>query len=251
MMLFIANLDLNHTKKILNSLYHSNEKTHLYLAIFNENKELAKCLIDCGANPNIKNTDNKWDMPLHLAIRQGDIEMVELLVQKSASFKSWNHDSEGALCVAVRTQNLEMLRCLGRLSITPYELHRSPFILAQHLRNVEIMRFLFEIGLGISQINSKMNYGTTSILYAIMRDGDIKMAQLLIEQGANVNIENKDKERPLHWAIDNENMPMVTLLVEKGADVYAPNSKGKRPLQLAIDTGNTELIEYLQKQGAN
>jgi ankyrin repeat protein len=78
----IAHINQEHAKYIINTLYDSNQKTHLYCAIFNKNKELTKCLIECGANPNIHNNDVQWDMPLHLAIRHGDIKMVELLVQK-------------------------------------------------------------------------------------------------------------------------------------------------------------------------
>ena len=61
----------------------------------------------------------------------------------------------------------------------------------------------------------------------------IRLAQRLLESGADVNAQSKDHETPLHLASRHRLHEMARLLLKNGADVDVMNSEGKTPLQLA------------------
>jgi ankyrin repeat protein len=79
-----------------------------------------------------------------------------------------------------------------------------------------------------------------------------RLAQKLLECGADVNAQNKDHETPLHLTVRHRLPEMAQFLLEHGADVNAKNSRGKSPLQFASGRKRREmkrmLLEYSSKQ---
>ena len=61
----------------------------------------------------------------------------------------------------------------------------------------------------------------------------LRLAQRLLENGADINAQNKDQETPLHLASCLRLHEMARLLLKHGANVNAKNSQGKSPLQVA------------------
>ena len=82
-------------------------------------------------------------------------------------------------------------------------------------------------------------------------DGDLEIATLLIEAGANVNAENKHGWTPLSAACTVGDLEMVTLLIEAGADVNAKNMNGNTPLHVACSEGRLEIATLLIEEGAD
>lgn len=72
--------------------------------------------------------------------------------------------------------------------------------------------------------------------------------QQLINYGANVN--NMDIS-PLHYACKLGNIEIIQLLLGNGADINLINNSGKSPIYYACKHGNIELIKYLIEHGAN
>ncbi|KAN0141639.1 Ankyrin repeat-containing domain protein, partial [Lactarius tabidus] len=77
-------------------------------------------------------------------------------------------------------------------------------------------------GLGMSQWDQKWHPGKV-----------LRLAERLLESGADVNAQNKDQETPLHLASRLRLHAMARLLLKNGADVNAKNSEGKSPLHVA------------------
>jgi ankyrin repeat protein len=92
-------------------------------------------------------------------------------------------------------------------------------------------------------VNSKNRYGATALSYACDR-GSVEMVRLLIERGADVNVEDTFYHAtPLGWAADKGYVEIVKLLLDKGA-------KGKEDaLQSAVFGGHTELVKSLLARG--
>ncbi len=61
-----------------------------------------------------------------------------------------------------------------------------------------------------------------------------KSARVLIENGADLEAQDGDGDRPLHYAVKHSTLEIVSLLLEKGADVHAPNNDGETPYMLMI-----------------
>ena len=82
--------------------------------------------------------------------------------------------------------------------------------------------------------------------------GSLRLLQLLLEHGADVNQANpKTNETPLLAACSNNRMDMVEFLLAHGADVNAAGDHHVTPLLLACISTNASLVECLLKHGAD
>jgi ankyrin repeat protein len=67
-------------------------------------------------------------------------------------------------------------------------------------------------------------YGQNPIYYAV-RDGRIDTIKLMIEKGANINIEDKYGQNCIFYAIRESRVDVVELLIEKGANINQVDKK--------------------------
>lgn len=78
-------------------------------------------------------------------------------------------------------------------------------------------------------------------------------AKILLARGGDPNLPAADTKTPLHRATSMKFVRMVELLVESGANVNAEATEqgipGLTPTQIARDQGYTELAAYLQSKG--
>ncbi len=80
---------------------------------------------------------------------------------------------------------------------------------------------------------------------------DYALAQLLIENGAQLNAQDKVKLTPLHLACERGAIKIAQLLIEKGADISARDIVGYTPLHIACEEGHVEIAKLLIKNGAD
>lgn len=82
-------------------------------------------------------------------------------------------------------------------------------------------------------------------------NGNVKIARILIENGAVVDFQNIDKMTSLHQAVKMDKFEMVTFLINKGADVNAKGDVGMTPLHYNAMQGNSEITRILIARGAH
>lgn len=70
-------------------------------------------------------------------------------------------------------------------------------------------------------------------------------AEVLLDVGADVNIQDSDGMIALHLAASRGHEELVRLLLEKRASISVPNSHGLTALQLAICSGHDHLARLL------
>jgi cytohesin len=92
-------------------------------------------------------------------------------------------------------------------------------------------------------------FGFTLLHYAAM-DGRHEIAKLLLEHGADPNIQDNNGRTPLHWAAWKGHLEVVELLLEHGADPNVQDYGGMTPLHYAA-TGHLEVVELLLEHGAD
>ena len=83
---------------------------------------------------------------------------------------------------------------------------------------------------------------------------DIKIyraVSLLIENGADVNGMNKNRETPLHLACQSGKICITDLLLNNKARVDPVNEKGYTPLMVACQEKMGKVVQRLLKKGAN
>jgi ankyrin repeat protein len=70
-------------------------------------------------------------------------------------------------------------------------------------------------------------------LHMAARSGDAEIMKLLLEnKSIHMNEENDSGMTPLHLAVEHGNMAVADLLVERGADLSKKNMKGQTPVEL-------------------
>ena len=85
--------------------------TLLFLAVLDGKIEMAKCLIDNGADVDMKSTSD-GATPLHLAAIYGEIEIVKSLIDNGAQVDLKDPVGSTPLHCAVFTAQIEVVKCL-------------------------------------------------------------------------------------------------------------------------------------------
>ena len=91
-------------------------------------------------------------------------------------------------------------------------------------------------------------------LFKAARKGHLKIGQLLLDHGINVESLNDDLSTPLIVASQYGHTSIVRLLLESGkclTDRYGVSLTGRSALMIASENGHTETVEVLLKYGAN
>ena len=113
---------------------------------------------------------------------------------------------------------------------------------------VHCIRLLLENGADIEVENAD---GLRPIHWAV-RTGSVELVELLIQHGANVDAADVFGNRPLHEAACH-GLSVVQLLVHHGTKVNIQNIDGKTPLHVAnaIEREHSDVAVFLLKAGAN
>jgi ankyrin repeat protein len=93
----------------------------------------------------------------------------------------------------------------------------------------------------LDELNKK-NKDSLSSLHLVCMNNQLAVARLLIEHGADINIESQNKDSPLILACKNNNKEIVELLIEHGANINSRNKKGDTALISLIKDSDNEYI---------
>lgn len=235
-----------------------NRQTPLHYAIQSGNTEVAKYLIDHGANLNVhdnyyQKTNTKYvyyKTPLHYAIESGNIEIAKYLIDRGANPNIQDAYSKTPLYSAIYSGNTEIVKYLLDHNADPNSksYYTFPLLAGIKLGNAEIVKSLIEYG---ADLGIKNTSAQTLLHYAIELK-HTEIAKYLIDRGIDVDTRDiSSGKSPLHFAMHMKNMEVVKYLIEHNADIDIQDSYGLTPLHLAVDIGNKKMIEQLVEKGAN
>eukprot|EP00834_Sanchytrium_tribonematis_P003464 NODE_134_length_16603_cov_0.784052.p1 type:complete len:820 gc:universal NODE_134_length_16603_cov_0.784052:4696-2237(-) len=217
----------------------NSEWTPLHLSCTNGYVETTKLLLDKGAEINVKN--NEGCTPLHTACVRGHVSvvklMVKLMLEGGADINIKNNDGRTPLMTVCQVGQVELLR-LFLNSDAKFDL-QGLLCLASRYGQVEVAQLLLDRG---ADVNFEVNDLTP--LHSASRYGYVEIAKLLLDRGADINCKNSVGQTPLHFASYHEGTSVVKLLLDRGADVHCKNKNGKTPYDL---TENKEIKTLLQQ----
>jgi ankyrin repeat protein len=230
-------------KMVRNKNYHF---TIFKQAISEGHIEAIKKIFDYKFDVNLQNGNGVT--PLILAAKEGNAEIVELLLQNGSDV---NHKSifETALMQAVSQGYKSVVKILleNKADVNA-QVHGGETAMWHLIRKKDPMMFdlLLEYG---ADINIKTRFGNTLLMEAVRGD-DIDMVRLLISNGADVNAVDELGESPLMKAAEASRLPSVRLLIEMGADVQHKNKLGETALMKAVGKWrNHEILKLLLEKG--
>lgn len=117
---------------------------------------------------------------------------------------------------------------------------------AEKSRETEIIELLLDNGANIDIQTWQME----TALHMAIREFHLDAAKMLIERGANVNIKDNEGFTALHSAASFGYTDICKLLLEHGADINADDLDGNTALYWAEENGHIEARELLLSYGA-
>ena len=210
--------------------------TALIFAVKSGNLEIVKFLVDNKAKLN-QQTLMLGETALMFAAKNGNFEIAEFLVNKGADLTITNVYNNTALDEANENKHKNIVLLLfGFLDSRYISEEERKYI----IDNPEKYN-----------INKTDSNGFTALTYYINK-GNLKKVKILLDMGANVNqqYKNKNKHKPLTDSI-SKNVEITKLLLERGADINEINDKGDTSTILAVKYENKEVLELMVKMGAD
>lgn len=184
------------------------------LAARGETKKVLSLLKHDGVNPNAH--DKTGWTALHWASQEGQLRVVKLLI-----------------------------KC-GAVADPSDALDYTPLLAAVGEGHAEVVGYLLQAGADVNRKCKSQDNGSPLGLAAAWNR--LAVARRLVAFGANINAEDSAGRTPLYFAVMCEHVRMARFLIENGACVdleRKDREEGKTLLELAKDTRKSILVKLL------
>ena len=179
-------------------------------AAMNDDLGEVKVRVMMRAKVNVRDKGYDGMSPLHAAVQNGNIEMIQFLLDSGA--KTNFRDSQ----------------------------KRTPLMMMDGDATPEIFDLLIRFGAKMQLVDKEKN---TVLHHFVENADDDEIVRLLITHGVNVNAVNKEGETALMVAAENGNSDDIKALIESGADLNKTDLDGKTAWELTRDTEIRSLLE--------
>ena len=167
--------------------------------------DVAKVLLDNGANIEAKGELHRTSLILYSVNNDKSVEKVKFLLDNGANINATDYIGDTALMVAASSDNVKIINGLA--------IHQKD-------SNLDIVQFLIARG---ANVNIKNQNGKTALIQAA-EIGNVKVVEALINAGADLNVRDKKqgfnlggKLTALGWAIEKGHEDIEKLLRSHGA----------------------------------
>lgn len=245
-------------------------------------------LLNAGADPNIP--DNKGEIPLNRAVKNGDIETVRVLLSAGADSSRWDNEGQPAACIAASAGATAILQTIlkssglkphrnkqgeSALHLAVMEKHestvemllretpsdtlhpggkykRTPLHYAVQANSATIIQMMLTRRHAPTCVRDSRGY--TPLRISMMGNSDVEVMRLLIDRDPKaIELESNSSCTPLGYAcIADSRQDLARVLIEKGASIDSvANVLGSRPLHITSYFGSVKIAQLLLNAGAN
>ncbi|MEK7691152.1 MAG: ankyrin repeat domain-containing protein [Bdellovibrionota bacterium] len=220
--------------------------TALMFACRHDNLDMAKAVLDAGADPDLG--DVMGETALFRAVEIGDFDLVDLLFFHSAKVNVRNVHGATPLMRAVGSRDDAFLtqKLISRgahLNCKRKDGRTALMVAIEHSHLLAAARLLEND----ARHQSKDRHGRTALSIAA-ENGCVAAVQLLLTPKHCTKLNAKDKlgQTPLIWAVIGQKTDAVRALVEAGAKTNREDDFGRTAYQWAVFLGNQELQDLLK-----
>jgi uncharacterized protein len=195
-------------------------KTAFWFAVANENLEMVKLLYSHGSKINLP--DKTGASVLTATVLHKKYDVLDFLVSKGANINMADNSGSTPLMTAIGLQGVN-----------------RPVVLAY------LKKFL--------TFKPKLNHldSDDSALHLAAFFGFIDAVKLLLENGANINLQSEASGRtPLYVTAISKNIDTAKVLMKEGAKTEIPDKAGYTPLTAAVIVVDPDMVRTLVEGGA-
>ncbi|KAI8904280.1 ankyrin repeat-containing domain protein [Gorgonomyces haynaldii] len=178
--------------------------------------DICSKVLDLGAS--VDGLPDERQTPLYLAIKSRNRPLFDLLMQHNPKLYVGNPDKDCPVSLPLSVESLEMIRIL---------IERHPDIVPWACRD-----------------------GVKGPLHLFHAEASLLRFQMLIENGANVNVQTKQGRTPLMLAIQHGNLEVAEYLLACGANIHLKDHEGRTAIMHAVKHRKADFVRLLFSKGA-
>jgi len=187
-------------------------QTALIWAVERNYYSTAKILLHAHANADI--ADKKGLTALHKAVRSGNLNIVQLLIEEGRANIDMQASKEFDCCTALQDASFYGYR--------------------------EIVQYLLEHEASVDQRNAQ---GRTALHRAVYKNHSA-IVQLLLDCGADLNARENTARTAIHWAAFFGHLDTFKCLLENGADIHLKDKAGLTMDTIAKNRKQRHILDY-------
>ncbi|XP_014233513.2 ankyrin-3-like [Trichogramma pretiosum] len=248
--------------------YNYRVDTPSLLVLQNKKKNAVELLLRRGADPNLASKE-LGVTPLHFICTDDLAEMLfEICDEKHQIVKVDARDYEGwtPLHEAIANDNINLVEILLRRGARPNIVDKQGstplhYSCKRDINNENMAKMIFQIcdeKHQMVQVDAQDNEGRTPLHEAIDK-GNIKLVEILLRRGARLNLADNKKITPLHAICKRKNGDDGLLKrffeindeLNQLVEVDAKNEEGSTPLHLALSHGCKKMNQLLLQRHAD
>ena len=200
---------------------------------------------------NLSISNERHELPLHLAIRKSSLEIVKL-VSEVDDVNSQTLSGDTPLHEAVYRLSVEIVKHLILEKKCNPSIANSRSELPLHLASRQCYLEIVKLVIGVDDVNSQTTSGNTPLHEACMSKFRIhkELLEFLIEKGCSPKYQNGVGRTPLHYLCESssDTIAIEYLLSKSNSELSVADNEGQTPIMLTTDLNITKI---LLKHGAD
>lgn len=224
--------------------------SELFYGIKSSNISVVQESLNKGVTANVK--DEQGFSALGVAAFLGDFQVIKLLLENGAkvNLAEPKHGNTALMFTAAKG-NIDVMDALLAAGASVEKLNSydvNAMDIALMNKQYDAAKYLIKKGADINAISGKQK--ETALHQAAYNDQS-ETVIFLLEQGADIEIKNKNLMQAFHHAMLHDNVEMVNAFVKHGVDVESQLENGITPFMMSVINGKFKTAKALLRHKAN
>ncbi|KAJ5177912.1 ankyrin [Penicillium coprophilum] len=229
------------------------KKTPLLIAAENGNHDALATLLECGANVETQD-DKQWTI-LHYAAKNGDLELVQWLLDFMPSLcDKRNNLGQTALVVAANEGQSRVVDSLVKVAASRSESYGenekfAVLMIAASKGSLDLMKDILSKS---KQLSKRKNESGDDLLFIAIKNKQEDVVRFLLTKNADLSIKDGQGSTLFHSATESGLLKTVEcLLKRKPGLINEKNTENETALVIAFRKGDENVISLLLENKAN